>query len=638
MTDLLTTGAIQKLFEGEKVKDPIVQLINLRAVASADPNAPKKVKMDISDGKQKGTAAMTSALALQCAEGKIGNNMLVKLKQYVVNSVGSMKLCIVMGAEVIDSEVMETIGEPVAWSGRASGLEVKVEAQSSSPAPKDGPKINTPTTANVSSRVGAANLASGARGPSSFSSSPPQPAAAVALDGARATPIGALNPYNTRWMVKVRVMSKGDLRTYQSKQGEGSLFSFDLCDDSGEIRATCFREIAERFYPMIEVGKVYLIAKGQLKMANKKFSTLNNQYEMTLGYETQIQPCNEEISARIHYNFIPVSEIEARSVNATVDIIGVVDNIASVTRLTSSKTGKEMIKRTMQLSDDSGKGVELTLWGSSAENFPEDNAQVVAFKGLRVTEWNQRSLSLSSGGSYEINPELEATERLKSWWTDGGAGTVQSLTVDTRGASGAPGANDTSRTDFASMQEVTETMSEDSKGEYFNVRCYVSRINPREDSPMWYASCPKCNKKVIGDEVNGCNCENCGWSGHDCAYRYMLAVVAVDATGSQWLTAFNEQATALLGKPADQLKRIKDQSPQEFEEIVSRAKFQPLTMRMRAKKETYNGNTRPKVHVMAPKKMDFVTEARSMLDEIAKYDLPPPDTSAVKEEVKAESD
>ena len=217
--------------------------------------------MDISDGKQKGTAAMTSALALQCAEGKIGNNMLVKLKQYVVNSVGSMKcasplssesmsprqqtraqqpadldwdtaracvreafvegggmrgvrelawwcarcpslltpgavhrLCIVMGAEVIDSEVMETIGEPVAWSGRASGLEVKVEAQSSSPAPKDGPKINTPTTANVSSRVGAANLASGARGPSSFSSSPPQPAAAVALDGARATPIGALNP------------------------------------------------------------------------------------------------------------------------------------------------------------------------------------------------------------------------------------------------------------------------------------------------------------------------------------------------------------------------------------------------------------------------------------------------------------
>ena len=36
------------------------------------------------------------------------------------------------------------------------------------------------------------------------------------------------------------------------------------------------------------------------------------------------------------------------------------------------------------------------------------------------------------------------------------------------------------------MQEAAELLPEDSKGEYFNVRCYVSRINPREDSPMWY--------------------------------------------------------------------------------------------------------------------------------------------------------
>jgi hypothetical protein len=47
--------------------------------------------MVISDGQLKGHAAMTSALALQYAQGKIGNNMLVKLKHYVVNSIGSMK-------------------------------------------------------------------------------------------------------------------------------------------------------------------------------------------------------------------------------------------------------------------------------------------------------------------------------------------------------------------------------------------------------------------------------------------------------------------------------------------------------------------------------------------------------------------
>ena len=34
----------------------------------------------------------------------------------------------------------------------------------------------------------------------------------------------------------------------------------------------------------------------------------------------------------IHYNFISISEIESRSLNATVDIIGVVDNVAALTR------------------------------------------------------------------------------------------------------------------------------------------------------------------------------------------------------------------------------------------------------------------------------------------------------------------
>ena len=93
-------------------------------------------------------------------------------------------------------------------------------------------------------------------------------------------------------------------------------------------------------------------------------------------------------------------------------------------------------------------------------------------------------------------------------------------------------------------------------------------------SLLRYASCPKCTKKVVGDEVNGCNCEACGWSGTECSYRYMCALVAMDSTGSQWLTAFNDQATALLGKTADVLKKIKDESKSEFEEVARVA--QPL--------------------------------------------------------------
>ena len=72
------------------------------------------------------------------------------------------------------------------------------------------------------------------------------------------------------------MINKSELRTFNSAKGEGSVFSIDLADDSGEIRATAWKEMADRMYAQVEVGQTYLIARGQLKLANKKFSTLNN--------------------------------------------------------------------------------------------------------------------------------------------------------------------------------------------------------------------------------------------------------------------------------------------------------------------------------------------------------------------------
>lgn len=51
-------------------------------------------------------------------------------------------------------------------------------------------------------------------------------------------------------------------------------------------------------------------------------------------------------------------------------------------------------------------------------------------------------------------------------------------------------------------------------------------------------------------------------------------------------------------------------------------------MRLRAKKETYNGSTRTKVAVVAPTKTNFVAEGKLMLAEIAKYNIESPMATA----------
>lgn len=67
-------------------------------------------------------------------------------------------------------------------------------------------------------------------------------------------PISSLSPYQNKWVIKVRVTSKTAIRSWNNAKGEGKLFSMDLMDESGEIRATAFKEQCDKYYDLIQVN------------------------------------------------------------------------------------------------------------------------------------------------------------------------------------------------------------------------------------------------------------------------------------------------------------------------------------------------------------------------------------------------
>lgn len=66
-------------------------------------------------------------------------------------------------------------------------------------------------------------------------------------------PISSLSPYQNKWVIKVRLTSKSQIRTWNNAKGEGKLFSMDFMDESGEIRCTAFRDAVDKFYDLFEV-------------------------------------------------------------------------------------------------------------------------------------------------------------------------------------------------------------------------------------------------------------------------------------------------------------------------------------------------------------------------------------------------
>jgi len=75
----------------------------------------------------------------------------------------------------------------------------------------------------------------------------------------------------------------------------------------------------------------------------------------------------------------------------------------------------QFAKRDIQLVDQSGQSVRLTLWGKQAETFTADDDPIIAFKGVKVGDFGGRSLSMFSSATMAVNPDIPEAYQLRGW-------------------------------------------------------------------------------------------------------------------------------------------------------------------------------------------------------------------------------
>lgn len=160
-------------------------------------------------------------------------------------------------------------------------------------------KIGSPVAANGPANSEATTPAAGkplsTNGAASSSTTPAQGAAPLQKQQARSArghaifPIEGLSPYQNNWTIRARVTQKSEIRTYSNQRGEGKLFGVTFMDESGEIRATAFNNMVDEFYDKLQEGKVYTVSKAKVNLAKKKFSNVQNEYELAFERGTEIE-------------------------------------------------------------------------------------------------------------------------------------------------------------------------------------------------------------------------------------------------------------------------------------------------------------------------------------------------------------
>lgn len=404
-------------------------------------------------------------------------------------------------------------------------------------------------------------------------------------------PIEAISPYAHNWTIKARCTSKSDIKTWHKASGEGKLFSVNLLDESGEIRATGFNNECDLLYDLFKEGAVYYVSfPCQVKLANKRFSNLTNDYELTFERDTVVEKAEDEDSVpHVKYNFTSLKDLQEVEKDSTIDTIAILKEIGEVSQITSKTTSKPYDKRELTLVDNSGFLTRLTLWGASAKDFNVNPESVVAFKGVKVSDFNGRSLSLLSSGSMTANPDFDEAHRLKGWYDAQGHSDNFQSHAGVMGTTNAGGRVDEYKT-VAAVREENLGMSE--KADYFSLKATVVFI--KSDTTIAYPACRSegCNKKVVEENPGEWRCERCDKKFDAPEWRYILSANVADWTGSIWISCFDEVGRMLFGMSANELVEIKDSDDARFKEKIAEASWKTWMFRVKANLSTFQEQQR----------------------------------------------
>ncbi|XP_023530839.1 replication protein A 70 kDa DNA-binding subunit B [Cucurbita pepo subsp. pepo] len=618
MANAPTPGGISKILanpspdSASDVPQVVLQVLDLKATGN-------RYMFTAADGDMKLKSILPSNLTSEVISGNIQNLGLIRVLDYSLNDIPNKpeKYLIVTKCEVVSSALEKEVKSEVKKEEADIVLKPKQELDVSA--------VNTGS--GILLKPKQELVAKSAAQIVHEQSTNMAPSARMSMTR-RVHPLVYLNPYQGDWTIKVRVTDKGNLRTYKNAQGEGCVFNVVLTDEDGtQIQATMFNEAARKFYEKFSLGKVYYVSRGTLKVANKKFKTVQNDYEMTLNVNSQVDEVTNEAAfvPETKFNFVKIDMLGPH-VNGRdlVDVIGVVQSVSPTMSIRRKINNETAPKRDVTIADETKKTVVVSLWNDLATTVGQelldiaDQSPIIALKYLRVGDFQGVSLSTISRSSILINPDIKEAHQLRSWYDSEG----KAISMASVSSGMSPSSKSGSRSMYTDRVSLSHILQNKSLGEekpmFFSIRAYVSFIKP--DQTMWYRACKTCNKKVTDAIGSGYWCESCQKNDEECSLRYIMVVRVSDASCEAWLSTFNAEAERIVGCTAEELDGLKSQIGEEasYQLKLKEATWVPHLFRVSVSQNEYNNEKRQRITVRSVAPVDFAAESRFLLEEIAK--------------------
>jgi replication factor A1 len=210
-------------------------------------------------------------------------------------------------------------------------------------------------------------------------------------------PISSLTPSNSDWIILAKVTNKASVRKYTNKNGEGKLLNFELTDSDGvQIQCTCFNDMVDKFDPILIVGKIFKISKADVKISNKRYTSIAHDYCLVFNSGSVVEEAKDQSKkiSDIAFNFKKIAKLKNTEVQLTVDLIGIVFQDFGTTEIQTKNGSKTIRNFTLiddskddQLEDDDVYAIDVSIWGENSGKIDLQENKAIAIKNARTNTY-----------------------------------------------------------------------------------------------------------------------------------------------------------------------------------------------------------------------------------------------------------
>lgn len=208
------------------------------------------------------------------------------------------------------------------------------------------------------------------------------------------------------------VTFKSDIRQVSHGNRAWKLFNFLIVNETGIFNVTAYHTDCERFFPLVQQNKAYVLGYQQARYADQRHTTSDFRITLNSGCYLREEPAEVSLPK---FNFRSYATVKSLPHGQPIELIGAITSISEISSAQSGDGESKLTRREISIIDINRMRLTVAIFRESALQFAGRTGDVLIVRAVRAK--THGGIYVRPGDFVLVNPNIPEAREINNWFS-----------------------------------------------------------------------------------------------------------------------------------------------------------------------------------------------------------------------------